>query len=618
MNASFTKHVVERVSGMNKIRLSVILLGFLPLFLKGQIRPLPPDTSSRGGVIKIDHFGKLIEDREGIEPIKWISQGLQLRIDSTAIYADSAVIFAEDRVFAYGDVVIQQGDSLHVFTDTLFYFRDRDVAQLIGEVALEQGSRQLWTTNLTYFLGERYGEYNNGGVLIDKSLQVSSRRGIYWAGREEVKFLDSVVVLHPKFNLAADSMRYLAAQSKVLFTGPTNIYTQAAKIYTEGGFYNLDSEIAEFNSNPKYAGNQKEATADTIRYMAKKGEVEMLGNVIVEEKDRTILGSYLRYLENTGETWITGNPARYSDSSRTIISPEIFYNEKTNQVTTIGPSEIVNGSLIMTMDRFEFDNVTGLAKSTGNVEWRDTAQNVGIRSEQIDYAEKTGYLLAYGSRRPLFFSLVDGDTLFIAADTLNMWNVIDTLEGPDTTRMIRAYYDVRLYKSDMQGITDSLVFHGGDSLFTFYGSPVLWSDTSQFSADSIYMHLEHQQIKDIVLNRRAMIVSELMDVYYDQIKGKTIVAQFDSSAIREMLVTGNAESIYYTRDDRSAFIGVNQTICSKMLFTFNDGDIHLLKYYGDNSSTLLPMHEANHETLRLEGFQWRADERPHNVNDLLK
>ena len=203
-------------------------------------------------IILIDHFGKLIEDREGVEPIKWISKGLQLRIGNSFIYADSAVIFGEDRVHAYGDVVIQQGDSLHVFTDTLRYFKDRDLAQLIGEVVLEQGSRQLWTTHLDYFLGDRYGEYRNGGVLIDKSLQVSSRRGIYWAGREEVKFVDSVVVLHPKFNLAADSMRYLAAQSLVKFTGPTNIYTAASKIYCEGGFYDLTTETAEFNKNPQY------------------------------------------------------------------------------------------------------------------------------------------------------------------------------------------------------------------------------------------------------------------------------------------------------------------------------------------------------------------------------
>ena len=109
-----------------------------------------------------------------------------------------------------------------------------------------------------------------------------------------------------------------------------------------------------------------------------------------------------------------------------------------------------------------------------------------------------------------------------------------------------------------------------------------------------------------------------MDVYYDQIKGKTIFATLDSNEIKDMTVTGNAESIYYSRDDNDAFIGVNKTICSKMFFEFNDSQIRLLKYYGENTSNLLPMHEAQHEQMRLEGFNWREDERPLSLQDLLE
>ncbi len=599
--------------------LILLVLAAGPASLLAQGQPISRDTS--GDNIIIDHFGKLIEDREGIEPVKWISQGLQLRIDSTNIYADSAVIYSEDRVFAYGNVVIQQGDSLHVFTDTLYYFRATDVANLVGEVVLEQGTRQLWTTDLTYHLGERFGEYHQGGVLVDKDLQVTSKRGLYHAGSQKVVFKDSVIVLHPKFDLAADSMTYLAGQKRVLFTGPTNIYTKSAKIYCEGGFYDLPTETAEFNKNAQYAGQQKTATADTIRYFSKLGEVIMSGHVNVTETDRTITGNTLRYFERTGETWITGEPAIYKDSTRSIVGPEIFYNEKTNQLTTKGKSEISDGEQRIKMDEFNYNELTGLSEAIGNVEWRDTVRNLGIRSERMEYSKSTGYVLAYGTGRSMFFTVVDGDTLYITADTLNMWSVMDStmmdsMGHADTIRMIRAYHDVRLLKSNLQGLADSLVYHGRDSIFNFFGDPVLWSDTTQFSADTIYMQMKNSQVDEIILQRRALILSEILQTYYDQIKGKTIVAHFDSSAIEEMVVTGNAESIYYTRDDKSAFIGVNKTICSKMYFTFDNGEIHFLKYYGDNTSNLLPMGDANHSTLRLEGFNWRNEERPYYLNDL--
>jgi lipopolysaccharide export system protein LptA len=599
-------------------RMLVLSLTILmPFFASAQTHPIQKKDTS-GQEIIIDYVGKILEDKAGTESVKWLSHGLQLRIDSTNIYADSAVIYGEDRIHAFGNVIIQQGDSLHVFTDTLIYSRITDIAELKGEVALEQGTRQLWTDLLTYHLAERFGEYHTGGILVDGAMQVSSKRGIYLARSEEVVFRDSVVVLHPEFNLAADSMKYLASAKKVLFTGPTNIYTHSAKIYCESGYYDLTTETAEFNKQAQYAGDQKTATADTIKYLSKNGEINMMGHVVVNEVNRHIDGSFLKYLEKTGETWIKGNPANYRDSTRMVISPEIFYNEKTNEVSTKGASEIRDGSLILKSEQFNYDQVEEMAHATGHVEWRDTVQNVGIRAEKIDFSKKTSFMLASGATRPIFFTLIEGDTLFIAADTLNMWSEPDRLSVGDSVRMMRAFHDVRLFKTNMQGLADSLVFQGRDSLFSFYGQPVLWSDTTQFSADSIVMHMKNRQISDIHLNQKAMIISELFNVFYDQIKGKTIVAEFDSSEVKEMWVTGNAESIYYPRDDEDALIGVNQTICSKMFFTFNKGQILLLKYYGDNSSVMHPMSEASHDTLRLEGFLWRMDERPQNVNDLLK
>lgn len=588
----------------------------IPVTLSGQAPVIADDTSDND--ILIDHIGTYVEDHQGIESIKWMSNNVQLRIDSTYIYTDSAVVYGKERLFAYGNVVLQQGDSLNVFTDTLSYYKATDIAHLEGEVALIQGSTQLWTTDLKYYLDARYGEYNNGGVLVDRSLQVSSRRGSYWARSEEIMFRDNVVVLHPEFNIAADSMRYLATQSKVLFTGPTNIYTKASQIYCEGGYYDLKTETARFEKNPRYIGNGKNATADVIQYKTKSGEVELTGNVIVDGEGRRIEGNFLRFLENTGETWIKGDPAKYSDSLRTIVSPEIFFNEKTNQVKTKGAGEISFGDFIVKAQEFVFDEATGIGQAIGQVEWQDTVKDVGIRAEHIDYDQNTEYMLAYGSTRPIFYTIIESDTLFIAADTLNMWTEMDTTVNADTIRMIRMYHDVRLYKSDMQGLADSLVFNGKDSLFVFYGDPVLWSDSTQFSADSITMQVRESQINNIVLDKRAMIISEILNVYYDQIKGKTIVAHLDSNEIQNMTVTGNAESIYYTRDDQSAFIGVNKTICSKMYFAFEENEIQLLKYYGENSSNLLPMNEADHASMRLEGFFWREEERPLSINDLLK
>lgn len=609
---------------LNHIIRCICLLAACLLPLAGNAQSTTNDENSdttKDKRIIIDHFGKLIEDMEGDESVKWISKGLQLRIDSTYIYADSAVIFGEERMSAFGNVVIQQGDSLNVFTDTLYYSKETDIARLQGEVTLDQVSRQLWTTNLDYNLGEGIAEYHNGGVLVDDSLQVSSKRGQYFTDSELVFFKDSVVVLHPRFSLAADSMKYSGVDSKVIFTGPTNIYTSEAKIYCESGYYDLPNEQAEFSQNAQYLGEEKKATADTIHYNAQIGEIRMLGHVKVEEQEKRVTGSELLYMEQTGETWISGDPAHYSDETRVVNSPKIFYNEKTDVVSTEGPGRIQDGDMYLEAEHTDFDKATGKGRAYGDAFWNDAKQGVGIRADTIQSSKEDEFVLAYNGEkgRPMLHILIEEDTLFIAADTLTMFNQIDSLSsGLDTIKIIKAYHDVRLFKSDMQGLADSLVFNDRDSLFIFYGKPVLWADTTQFSADTIAMSVRNRTINDIRLTEKAIIITELYRTYYDQIKGKRITAVFDSSQIKEMWVTGNAESIYYTRDDDNAFIGVNQTICSKMYFSFLNNQIDLIKYFGENSSDMTPMSKAAHGNMRLEGFVLRTPDRPQNINDLLE
>lgn len=568
-------------------------------------------------LIIIDHFGKFLEDRQGIDVIKWISQGLQLRLDSTYIYADSAVIWNEDRIYAYGNVIIQQGDSIHAFTDTLYYTRQTDIANLVGEVVLEQGGRQLWTKNLDYHLGGRYGIYSQGGTLIDGPLQVTSKAGRYDARSEGMVFKDSVIVLHPRFNLAADSMTYDAIESLVRFNGPTNIFTSTGEIYTEAGFYDLETEKAEFTQNAQYVGGDKRARAEKIYYDAKKEEVTMYEKVEIIEKDRKIYGDSIRYLERTGETWIYGRPAIYLDSLRRMQSDTIFYNEKTKKVSMKGPSELVDGSVKLKARNTDFDETTGLGFASGEVHLRDTVQNFGIVTDDLNFSQKDDYANAYGKTRPYFYTIIEGDTLYTAADTITMWRLVDTLSG-DSVRMIKAFHDVRIFKSDLQGIADSLSFSGRDSIFTLYKNPVLWSDTTQFSADTIQIAMRNKVMDKIILTRQAIIISEIIGHYYDQIKGREIVADFDSSKVKTMLVTGNAQSIYYTRDELQAFIGVNQTSCAKMLFYFSEGEIQRLTYFGESTSSLDPMHSKDHNTLRLDGFKWITESRPHTLDDIKK
>ena len=111
----------------------------------------------------------------------------------------------------------------------------------------------------------------------------------------------------------------------------------------------------------------------------------------------------------------------------------------------------------------------------GNMSLIDTAQHVTLQGEYGYYNEQTGYAFATDSARFLEYS--QGDTLFLHADTLQMYTF--NLNTDSTFRETRAYHKVRMYRTDVQGVCDSLVFSSKDSCLTMYYDPILWINNQQ-------------------------------------------------------------------------------------------------------------------------------------------
>ena len=214
----------------------------------------------------------------------------------------------------------------------------------------------------------------------------------------------------------------------------------------------------------------------------------------------------------------------------------------------------------------------------------------------------------------MLISLVDGDSLFLTADTLLSLK-LDTLAS-DSSRALIGYNDVRVYKNDLQAICDSMVYNSKDSLFYFYQDPIMWSDTSQFSADSIRMKMKEDQIDKIFLVNKSLIINSPDELFFNQIQGRNITAHFEGENLRRMNVEGNAESVYYALDDEKAYVGVNKTICSEMLLYFGDNQIEKIKFFSEPKANLLPMSQTDHEDIKLKNFFWETKKRPKSLDDL--
>ncbi|NUQ24962.1 MAG: hypothetical protein HUU34_13500 [Saprospiraceae bacterium] len=595
---------------------TILLLLCLPL-LAGAQTTTPRDTTKKQPV-NVDHADLFQYIQQNKKIIQKLNGNVALSQDSVYMSCDSATIEDNIRVVAQGEVLIQHGDSVSVFSDSLRYDGSSRIAELFGEVILVNGRQKLFTDHLIYDLNTRTATYNTKAVLTLGETQLTSNRGYYYVNTKEVYFKDSVVVVDPRFSLRSDTLKFNTENKTVYFLGPTLVTSDSSRIYCEGGFYDTENNLALFTDNAQYVKGEQKARADSIRYEGRQSIYTLEGNArFVEADRRTAQADIIRYDANK-DTYLLKGAAFFQDSLRTISAEEINYDVKKKRYATKGRSRVSDPPQLLDADELDYSSDNGLGIAKGNVIWQDTSAQLTVACELAEYNRETGYLKAVGGRnnRPLLITLIDGDSLFMTADTL-VSSKTDTLAS-DSTRLLQAYRDVRIFKSNLQALCDSLAYSTVDSIFRLFHNPIVWSDTTQFTADTIHMQLADKQLDAIYLLNNSFIINSPDELFYNQIKGKDITARFDSSELRTMLVVGNAESVYYARDEQGAYIGVNKTACSEMILYFGNNQVNQIKFYTQPQGSFKPMREADHEALKIKGFRWVTTGRPLNLDMLFE
>lgn len=206
------------------------------------------------------------------------------------------------------------------------------------------------------------------------------------------------------------------------------------------------------------------------------------------------------------------------------------------------------------------------------------------------------------------------DSTIIEKDNKNI-AYLDTAR----TRVVKAYYNVRMYKSDLQAVADSLYYGMADSMFRFMGKPMIWAENSQISSDTIYMQIQQQKLDNALLIGNAFMVNVVLDsIQYNQLKGRKITAFFANNNIEKLFVDGNAENLVFSVDEKTKII-------TEM---FHDRGARI-KIKMDNKKIIdyitirkvdqkvYPFKLVNQENEKLPGFIWLPQDRPKSKEDMI-
>lgn len=567
------------------------------------------DTSK----VKIIYADNLIGRMDGGQRIKTLVGHVQLSHKDVEMRCDSAIIFGND-VQAYGSVVIEQSDTVQIFADSAFYYGDAREAVLIGEVVLTDSKATLYTDKLDYDLNTKIAIYKTGAILENENTKLYSKRGYYYTQTKMAYLGGDVTIKDPEFSLKADTLRLDTERNISYFIGPTDILTKnGEQIYCEKGFYESQKQYAEFEERARFKSKDGFAKAKKIIYEGKTEQVFLKGDAYFKN-DKQVAESDLIVYNTAKKQFSTKGLTKIVDEGRVIVSEQSFYDDSTNVAVFVGNVCMSDSNKIICADSIRYDETERIGRAFGNVVSRDTVENVTLECDKLVYNDSTSYVIATG--RPLMTTVIEDDSLFLAADTLISFST-DSLHS-DSMRMIIADKNVRLYKSNFQAVCDSLTYSSADSLFQFFQDPVLWSDTSQFTADTIKVFLADNKIKEVHLRQQSFVINSTDEVYFNQVKGREITAYFKNDTIRIITVNGNGETLYYVQDEEKAYITANKTVCSDMKIYFKNNEVQDILFYVQPKGTAHPMKGINADSLAIKGFRWRAKERPRSKLDLRK
>ena len=103
---------------------------------------------------------------------------------------------------------------------------------------------------------------------------------------------------------------------------------------------------------------------------------------------------------------------------------------------------------------------------------------------------------------------------------------------------------------------------------------------------------------------------------FNQIKGKVITGYFKDNKLNNMFVDGNAESIYYLKDD-TVYNGLNHMISSRLRILLKENKLSNINAIRAIDASITPMNDLKEEDRVLKGFIWKPSERPKSKDEII-
>ena len=404
-------------------------------------------------------------------------------------------------------------------------------------------------------------------------------------------------------------------------SGNVNMTRPQTSLQTDTLFFDRKKQQAYYRSGGTVRDTASVLKSDIGRYYLENDKYSFVSNVVVTNPKYVIHSNQLDFYSKSGNAFLYG-PSTIKSETSTVYCERGFYDTRGDTGYFVKNSRIDYDNRILEGDSLYFNRNTSFASGTNNIRVIDTLNNTLITGHYAEvYRAKDSVFI---TKRAVAATLQDKDSVFIHSDTL-------MITGKPKNRIIRGFYDVRLYKSDMSGKSDSVFVNQKMGITKLINlnktnltsvdkrrSPVIWSGNNQMTGDTIQIlsdTISHKLDSLLVFDNAFLIQKDSIEGY-NQIKGKELTGLFANNELYRVDILKNTETLYYLRNEEKELTGIDKTLSSSIRILFKDQKIKDIYYYKQIDGSITPPEDFPPNARELTGFNWRGEEQITKKEDL--
>lgn len=445
---------------------------------------------------------------------------------------------------------------------------------------------------------------NHDGVVL------TCNKAYYFQKENYIKAFGNVqLVQGDTLFLNSKYAEYSGNVKKAFATGNPVMTSPDATLVTDTINFDRNTQEVYYNTKGTITNLQNTLVSNSGRYYVAQKKFQFLTAVTITNPTYVIKSNHLDYYSNSGHSYLFG-PSTITSKANYIYTEKGFYDTKKNLAHFLNKSYIKYDDRIIKGDSLYYDRNREFASASRNVKITDSINRGIIKGHYAELYKKKDSVFV--TKRAVAVNFVENDSVYIHGKKL-------MVTGKEGNRIIRAFNNVRFFKTDMSGKCDSIHSSSKIALTKLIGNPILWNGENQITGD--IMHLignnTTQKLDSLkVLNNTFLVSKDTLGTGYNQVKGQNLFGKFLEGKLRDVDIIKNTEVIYYMRNDAHELIGINKNVSSKINLILEKNAVETITFFQQVDGDIYPEKDLPENARKLRGLVWRGEERIKSKDDI--